>query len=289
MTTQKMYEEKMVALKKAAGDFMVASNKTGATKKAIDAAREKMVAAQAEYNALVRADAYEKIVTGSDSVLADAARAYKFGGLKKAVVNADRKTGLVNAVTIECADDEMYSLRELETAYAKHNEGKALMAQTEWASNALRARSECAYTEGLKIEADVSNFKAFHAHNPYAYELVLTADGTVKDVSEMTDEEKASLKQPLSISKLLPVLQTMIDSVLFDSSTRTDGKNRYRVVEKDVNWLLLNSLRFDEAKGRNVEVSDKAALTRAFVMLHHLVTGEAYKICWAGEEVKTKR
>lgn len=288
MYTQENYNEKLDALKKATGAFMVACNKPGATKKSVDSAREAMTKAQDEYNALVRSDAYEKIVTGSDSVLADAAKAYKFGGLKKAVVKTDSKTGLVNSATVEAADDEMYSLRELETAYAKYNDDKQLMAQSEWAANALRARAECAYTEGLKIEADVSRFKAFHSHNPYAYELILAPDGTVKDVSEMTDEEKAALAQPLSITKLIPVLQKMIDSVLFDSSTRTDGKNRYRVVEKDVNWLLLNSLRFDEAKGRNVEVSDKAALVRAFVMLHHLVTGEAYKVCWAGEDAKKR-
>lgn len=301
-----MYNAETYAQKKSAAQekltaYVDVVNTQNHTKAAEDSAKKALDTAVAEYNALVISDAYERLfLLTADSTdvgpltapaeylksvdpLGRAFRAYRFAGLMKPEIKREKDTGRVksyklNFVTNDDEDKqkEVYHLRELESKWdelqtaAGVTEKVPLMASSGWSALVLkmrrlfreRARRECKY-EDKSATAD----------------CLVYLDGSCMDVADMTAEQKKELEDKTSIGKLkTDTLQPLVDAIYFDNTGRKNGSNKYRVAEKDVNWVADNGNRFDERQHKTILMGEKLAYELVFCMVAHIVTGEDYKV-----------
>lgn len=276
----------------------VNANKPAANE--IAGAKEALDKAVAAYNDLVISDAYERLfLLTADATevgalpdpaahlkacdpLGRAFRAYRFSGLMRPAIKRDKDTGRITTADLPCsADDDdnkkklVYKLRDIEKKWdelqtAANVEKKVpLMASPEWSS--LVYRMKRLYTARSLSRGGYSLPSGLTADY-----IVYTADGKSVAVGDLTAEQKKALDEKLTVSKLKEDLQALVDSVYFDSTGRKNGSNKYRAVEKDVNWLTDNAHKFDERRHVTVMMSDALAFELTFCVVAHIVTGKAY-------------
>ena len=276
----------------------VNANKPAANE--IAGAKEALDKAIGEYNALVISDAYERLfLLTADSTevgpltdpaeylkqvdpIGRALRGYRFAGLMRASIKREKDTGRITAASLAyVADDDaedkkqVYHLRDIEAKWdelqkaAEVPQKAHLMASPEWSTLVYRMQrlftarslSQGGYTIPSGLTADY---------------IVYTADGHAVAVGDLTPEQKKALDDKVSVKKLKDDLQALVDAVYFDSTGRKNGSNKYRVVEKDVNWVADNAHKFDERRHKTVMMTEALAFELTFCMVAHIVTGKAY-------------
>ena len=280
MHTEKMYNEAMSACKSAATAYKTTYNKPKVTMAEIAKAELTLKNKLAEYNKLVRSDAYERIITGADPIVT-AAKAYSFSGLAKKKVTRESGSERIKDVDIVTDETEPYNLKMLESK-AEELGKPSLMANKKWLAQIYIARLYTAAAQCKRLKADMSKF--YDAFEMTADMLVYNDDGELVDVCDMTEDEKTEWSDDLSINKLLPMVQSAVDCIVFDSSTRTDKANRYQVRREDVRFLSQFMFWLDDKTGKpHLRTPDKA-VNLMFATLSHVVSGVAYDVIWREEK-----
>lgn len=118
------------------------------------------------------------------------------------------------------------------------------------------------------------------------------SDIGMKDVSKISDdyfmskmaaqaklsEQDASVANPISNTQMLKWLQQVVDAIVYEEK---DGKNAYKVLTYDVNWLE----RVYGQKDKRNKLTMKVAKHKDFRLilsdvLHRIVTGTSYKVAY---------
>ncbi len=173
---------------------------------------------------------------------------------------------------------ERLTLATLESTYNKlheHDEAPVdLMHSPEWSARITEVRrvfvNAAKISTGYKVNATKAN------NGPTADMLVTLPDGTTKDATELTDDERANLCDATSVRGMMPVLQSMVDAVLYDTTGRDDGLNRYRVYTTDVRYMRDNVLTYNKKTHHTSEANLSTVSHLCFDVLARLVAGRAY-------------
>lgn len=300
MYTAEMYAQKKSAAQEKLTAYVDVLSTPNHTKAAEDAAKKALATAESEYNALVISDAYERLfLLTADSTevgpLADPAEhlkavdplgrafcAYRFSGLMTHSIKKDSKTGAIkkyDLVFSADADDNkkkvVFKLRDIETKWDELQTAAGvakkvpLMASPLWSAVVLKmprlfralslSRAGYAVPSGLTA-ADV-----------------IDIDGQSVEVAEMTEEQKKKFSDTMNVTKMKDELQALVDAIYFDSTGRKNGSNKYRAIEKDVNWIAENAHTFDTNTHVTNMMSESAAFELAFCMIAHIVTKKPYE------------
>lgn len=276
-------EELNVAMnncKSAATAYKTVANTPAVTKVAIDAAEKKLREALADYNKKVRTNAYETICAGED-VVATAAKAFSFSGLATRKITKESGTDRIKNVEIETEDTEPYRLKLLESTYSDLNLGD-LMHDQKWSSRTYRARLYAAAAECKLLKCDMQKFR--DAFTMTGDMLVYTDDGQPIDVCDMTENEKNAWTEELTINQIMKRLQTIVDNILFDTTGRDDGQNRYRIRREDARFFMQYMFWLDDKTGKPHIRTPEKTMHLMFVVLSHVVSGVAYDVIWREEK-----
>lgn len=300
MYTAEMYAEKKTAATNALSNLVEKTNANKPAANEIAGAKEALDKAVAEYNALVTSDAYERLfLLTADATevgaltdpaehlkavdpLGRAFRAYRFAGLMKPSIKRDKDTGRIKSASLTYVTDDdddknkqVFRLRDIEAKWdelqtAANIEKKVpLTASPEW--SALVYRMQRLFTARSLSRGGYALPSGLTADY-----IVYTADGQSVAVADLTDEQKKALDDKLTVKKLKDDVQALVDAIYFDSTGRKNGSNKYRVVEKDVNWLTDNAHKFDERRHKTIMMTEALAFELAFCLTAHVVTGKAY-------------
>lgn len=284
MTTKETYAQKLQTAEEKLTAYVNAVNADTPLATAIASTKKQLDEAVAAYNTCVRSDAYEKLFLSSDDKPADpihnALSEYRFTGLMQAKFKREKETGRIQSSSLVYTGTEVFHLRDIEdkwverekAAGAEHTE---LMHSADWSAKVFQMqRLFNASALALDGFAAVSGLSADY--------IVYDTKGNAFDVSDLSDAARAKLSDGTSVKALKPKLQAMVDAVYFDDTGRTDGANKYRVVEKDVRFVRDNALTFNKATHKTSLMSDALAFELAFCVVAHIVTGESYEAIMEG-------
>ena len=291
MYTTEEYAAKKAEAQSALTAFEKANNADVRLANAVTAAQSKLDDAINAYNACVRSDAYERLFSDPTvDPLVAALKTFNFSGLMSADIkwatdSDNKKTGRIEAATLKISKDtdddkckEVFTLATLESTYNKlheHDETPVdLMHSPEWSARITEVRRVFVNAAKIYTGYQVSATKA--NNGPTADMLVTLPDGTTKDATELTDDERAGLCDATSVRGMMPVLQAMVDAVLYDTTGRDDGLNRYRVYTTDVRYMRDNVLTYNKKTHHTSEANLSTVAHLCFDVLARLVAGRAY-------------
>lgn len=300
MFTAEKYAEKKSAAQSKLNAYVdkVNANKPAANE--VAGAKEALDKAVAEYNALVVSDAYERLfLLTADSTevgpltapaeylksvdpLGRAFRAYRFAGLMKPSIKKDKDTGRIKSASLTYVADsdddknkQVFKLRDIEAKWDELQKAAGieqkvpLMASPEW--SVLVYRMQRLFTARSLSRGGYALPSGLTADY-----IVYDAEGKAVAVSELTADQKKALDDKISVKKLKDELQALVDAIYYDNSGRKTDTNKYRAVEKDVNWLTDNAHKFDERRHKTIMMTEALAFELAFCLTAHIVTGKAY-------------
>ena len=119
----------------------------------------------------------------------------------------------------------------------------------------------------------------------YKFALSVKADcASLMDRAKFSDTARGIVKKArrdnngeLSRNVVIDALQKAVDAVIFDTSTRDDGLNRYRVDRASAAWLE-SCWKKNMVNGRTVAPEDETMYNAFFIVLRHIVAGLPYEV-----------
>ena len=279
----KKYEEyvaKKSAAESALTAWVQAENAETRLADVINAKKTALDKAVAEYNDLVRSDAYEALFADPNPLKA-AATKYRFSGLLRVDSSRDSETKRIKKANLKISVDndkpkylEVYRLVDIEQ---KRNElvsaGAELpevMHDPLWSAKV--SKMQRMFNTAIDIADNIGK-----PIGPTADMIVYDADGNPIDVADMTDAQRDKISDDFSIRKgLKPCLQELLDSVIFDTTTREDGLNRYRAKEADARFVRDHAKNFNVKTHQSSDMGDAKAQELAFCFVAHAISGTPY-------------
>ena len=249
----------------------------------IEAKKAALDEAVADYNQLVRDNAYEALFDGPDSPLVAAAKLYRFSGLLYVDTKRDtkNKTKRIETSSLKLSTDsdkpslrEVFRLRDIEAYRTKLVDAGAdlpeVMHNPAWSAKVERMRNM--FNAAIKIADNIGK-----PIGPTADMIVYDADGNSIDVADLTPEQRDKISDDYSVKKgLKPCLQEMLDAVIFDTGDRDDGQNKYRAKEADARFVRDHARDFKAKTHQSAEMTSAKAYELAYCVVAHILTGEAY-------------
>lgn len=281
MHTIEEFAAKKLAAENALTAWVQAENADVRLANVIEAKRALLDDAVAEYNKLVRSDAYEALFADPAGPLVAAARKYRFSGLMRVAVKHDPDTKRIDDSSVPTSTDadkpkykEVFRLRDIEAKREELVKAGAklpeVMHNPEWSAKVAKMRRM--FNTAIKIADGIGK-----PVGPTADMIFYNAEGQALDVADMTPTQRDTISDDYSIKRgLKPCLQELVDAVIYDVGERTDGQNMYRAKEADARFVRDHARDFKLNTHQSAEMSSKKANELAFCVVAHILTGESY-------------
>ena len=281
MHTTEEFAAKKLAAEKSLTEWVQAENADVRLANVIEAKRGLLDDAVAEYNKLVRSDAYEALFSDPAGPIVAAARKYRFSGLMRVAVKRDPDTKRIEDSSVPTSTDtdkpkykEVFRLRDIEAKREELVKAGAklpeVMHNPEWSTKVAKMRRM--FNTAIKIADGIGK-----PVGPTADMIFYNANGQALDVADMTADQRDTVSDDYSIKKgLKPCLQELVDALIYDVGERTDGQNKYRAKEADARFVRDHARDFKLNTHQSAEMSAKKAHELAFCVVAHILTGEAY-------------
>lgn len=294
MYTKEAYAEKIKAANEALTAFVQAQNADKPLKRAVDNAHAKLTEAVAEYNKLVRSDAYEALFTNMDNMQAGPIRAamkqYRFAGLMRPEIKYDKDTNRVKTSSLKISTDadherykEVFTFRLLEKKYeelekAAELEHSELMASADWAAKIAGFAGLINKVTRVEDGMSLDEARTAHVSADRVFYVQRGKKWVATDGADLTDADVDGLSQDLSTGAMKEQLQGVIDAILFDTGTRDDGKNSIRARERDVRYIRDHARTFNAKTHGSSDLPDATAHELIFCAIAHILSKEPYAV-----------
>ena len=279
--TNEEYLAKKSVAEEARTAWVQAENADTRLANVIAAKKAALDEAVADYNSLVRDDAYEALFSDPEGPLVAACKQYRFSGLMSVDYKRDSQSQHIKTSDLHISTDndkpnlrEVFHLRDIEAKRTALVDAGAklpeVMHNPAWST---KVEKMCrVFNTAIKISDNIGK-----PIGPTADMIFYDAKGKSIDVADMTAEQRDKISDDYSIGKgLKPCLQEVVDAVIFDVGNRTDEQNKYRAKEADARFVRDHAREFKAKTHQSGEMSEAKAFELAFCVIAHILTGEAY-------------